>query len=306
MKFSKNNIIVLILNAVFLGLSGQTGEWVVPADKKSKLSKYEFTDSIRKHGREIYENNCAVCHGTPGLGNFQKLTPPPPDPVSAKMQQNSDGDLLYKITEGRGQMSSFKDILATDDIWAVIAYIRSFNKEYVQEIEKIIEKTGYEGKVEILISYLDNYKTLQAKIVGIKDNKIESLENVEVKLFAKRYFGNLQIDDTKTSNKDGIVMFALPENIPGDSAGKLQILASLSDKELYGNVSADTLLAIGTPTNIPGLTAERAMWNKMRKAPIWLLFTYFGGVLAAWGTIFYILFQLRRVFYIGKKEAISN
>lgn len=299
-------IIIPILTGLFLPVSAQTEEWIVPADKKAKLSRYEFTDSVRKHGREIYENNCLSCHGHPGLGDVQKFTPPPPDPTSAKMQLNSDGDMFYKITEGRGQMSSFKDILTPEDIWSVISYIRSFNKSYVQEIEKVIEKKGYDGEVNILLSYLDNKKILQAKIIGKKENKVESLENVEVKLFTKRYFGNIQLDETKTSNKDGVVKFSIPENIPGDSAGNLQISAILSDKELYGNVSVDTLMSIGIHTNLPGLTEERAMWNKMKKAPIWLLFTYLSGVLIAWGTIFYILFLLRKIFYIGKDQAISN
>lgn len=305
---SGKHIFSVIAVYVFLyqPLSAQTPEWVVPADKKAKLSSFEFTDSVRKHGREVYEANCALCHGTPGLGNFQKLTPPPPDPVTAKMQQNTDGDLFYKITEGRGQMSSFKDILNPEDIWAVIAYMRSFNKEYVQKIETVIEKTGYDGKVEILLTYLENKKTLQAKIIGIKENKVETLGNVEVKLFMKRYFGNQQIDETKVSNEKGIVQFLIPDNIAGDSIGNLKLVATLSDKELFGSISADTLLAIGTPVNLPALNAERAMWNKMKKAPLWILFTYFGGVLAAWGTIFYILFQLRKIFFIGKNETVSN
>jgi mono/diheme cytochrome c family protein len=306
MNFSKYILFILIVNCQFIISSAQTGDWIVSADKKAKLSKYEFTDSIRKHGREIYENNCISCHGHPGLGDGQKFTPPPPDPTSVKMQQNTDGDMFYKITEGRGQMSSFKDILSPGDIWSAIAYIRSFNKEYVQQIEKVIEKTGYDGEVGILLTYFDDKKTLQAKITGSKENKTEDLENVEVKLFIKRRFGNLQIDETKTSDKDGLVNFQIPENIPGDSIGRLMIIVTLTDKELYGSVSTDTMLALGNPVNLPGLNHDRAMWNKMKKAPLWILFTYFGGVLIAWSTILYILILLRKIFFIGKNEAISN
>jgi hypothetical protein len=306
MNYLKTIIAFIVLINLDYMVGGQTSEWIVPADKKAKLCSYPFNDSIRKHGKEIFENNCISCHGHPGLSDGQKFTPPPPDPVSSKMQQNTDGDMFYKITEGRGQMSSFKDILSQEDIWAVIAYFRSFNKNYVQQIEKVVEKKGYSGDVAIQISYDDSKKALLAKIIGTRLNQSEPLENVEVKLFVNRRFGNLQIDETKTSNSKGEVEFIVPKNIPGDSIGYLKILARLTDKELYGDVSSDTSLAIGVPTNLPGLTQERALWNKMRKAPIWLLITYFGGVLVAWGTIFYILLQLRKIFFIGKNNTVPN
>ena len=63
-------------------------------------------------------------------------------------------------------------------------------------------------------------------------------------------------------------------------------------------------MAIGVPTNRPPLNEQRALWNVVQKAPIWLLITYISGVLAVWGFIFLVLFKLRAIFELGKKEEI--
>jgi mono/diheme cytochrome c family protein len=113
-------------------VSGQT-PWVVPSDWNVKLSSTPFTDQNRKTGAELYLTNCKSCHGDPGKNNVIQLVPPPPDPSSVLMQQNSDGALHYKISEGRVTMPSFKNIVNSADIWNIIAYLRSFNKEYIQQ-----------------------------------------------------------------------------------------------------------------------------------------------------------------------------
>jgi hypothetical protein len=52
-------------------LSVFSQDWVVPAEKRGKLSPFAFTDETRKAGEALYNLNCRSCHGTPGMGNFQ-------------------------------------------------------------------------------------------------------------------------------------------------------------------------------------------------------------------------------------------
>lgn len=280
-------------------------EWIVPDDKKDKLSPFAFNDSITEAGRLIYEGidlgNCLSCHGNPGKDNWQKLIPPPNDPAGEKIQNNNDGELYHKIYEGRVAMPSFKDKLSSDQIWSVISYLRSFNDTYVQEVAKEIIQKGYKGDVIILLTQLDKH-TLQSQVVGINNNKKETLENVEIKLALKRAFGHLTIDEVKFTNRQGIATFIIPNDIPGDSSGNVNLIARLTNKELFGEVKTDTVLALGIATNKPSLVAKRAMWNQLRMAPLWILVAYSGGVILAWGIIFYILLQLKKIFEIGRKE----
>lgn len=281
-------------------------EWKVPSENKEKLSPFEFNETTAKAGQTIFENNCKVCHGTPGMNNFQHLTPEPGDPAGIKFQKNTDGEIFYKVNEGRATMPSFRQQLSPEDIWNVISYIRSFNKEYVQQVAKEVTKKGYTGDIKILLTYLQDEHQIKAKVTGSKENTTENLAGVGIKLQAERRFGNLPLDVAKTTNSEGNAYFTIPEDLPGDSSGNIKLISQLSDIELFGKISQDTLIAAGIPTRLPGLTAKRAMWNKFRMAPLWVLITYFSGVTLAWGVILYILFQLRKIFYIGKEEAGST
>lgn len=276
-------------------------DWVIPEDNKAKLSPFEFSDEADMKGNEIYSANCALCHGEPGKNNFVQMAPPPGDPGSIDFQTNTDGEFYYKIREGRVLMPSFKNTLTPDDVWNVIAYIRTFNSDYVQEVAKEIQRGAYDGEVNINLASLDK-KHVKATVTGSNNNINEPIEGAAIKLMVERLFGNLQLDEEKITNKNGEATFTLTEKTPGDSVGNILLIAQLTDQEAFGVVESEILLPLGEPTEAPSLVAERAMWNKMTKAPIWLLLAYSIAVLAAWGTIFYIMLQLRQIFLIGKED----
>jgi hypothetical protein len=59
------------------------------------------------------------------------------------------------------------------------------------------------------------------------------------------------------------------------------------------------------------LTAKRAMWNTVRKAPVWVILAYGLGVLAVWGFIMIVMLKLRDIFTVGtalkkRSEAPGN
>ena len=123
-------------------------EWVVPDDKKQKVSPVKFNDEVTKKGEDVFKKNCTSCHGEPTKGNFVKLTPEPGDPATDKFQKQTDGALFYKITTGRSPMPEFKNVLSDDERWQVIAYFRGFNKSYVQP-EPVLAPSGKYGGLDI-------------------------------------------------------------------------------------------------------------------------------------------------------------
>lgn len=292
---------LVILVLISSGLSAQ--EWVVPAEEGVKLSPFAFNDTTRKTGAELYITNCKSCHGDPGKNNVINLVPPPPDIASAKMQSNTDGALHYKLAQGKGTMPSFKNTISSTDLWRVISYIRSYNEKYVQVIDT---KKGIAGtaaaNIKILVTWVKEKNQVQMDISGMKENKVQPVAGAEVKLFAKRYFGNLLIDEARNTDAQGKALFNFPKDLPGDSAGFVQLLAKFSDEAAYGEVKADTMLAIGVPTYRPPLNEQRAMWNVVQKTPIWLLLAYSFTVLSVWGLIFYVLLQIRSIYRAGLKK----
>jgi mono/diheme cytochrome c family protein len=292
-------LVFTILQLVVPELRSQ--DWIVPDDKKGKLSTFPFDDNIRKAGEKLYTVNCQSCHGTPGKSNFIILVPPPGDPATEKIQKNNDGEIFYKITTGRGQMPSFRSVLTSNEIWNIISYVRSYNKDYKQQLMAVITSTAYPGaEIKMSLFHNNSDSTIVLRAEAEKENSSVPVSGAEVRLLVNRTFGMLQVDEVKTTDKNGIAVFRLPDYLPGDTAGNIPVSARFIDEEIFGTASKDTIIQAGTKFFPVSLVAERAMWNKGRKAPVWIILSYGIGLLAAWGFIFYVLMKLRDIYIVGK------
>jgi len=299
--FSSMPLLVLLL--LSKPLTAQ--EWIVPPDKGKTLSSFSFTDETRKAGEVLYTTNCKSCHGDPGKGNVLKSVPPPTDPGSAKMQKNADGEMFFKISEGRSLMPAFKNILSSTDIWRIISYIRSFNDQYKQQVAQKPEGAAA-GKTKITVNWIKDKYQVETVLLNEVDSVVKPLEGEQIQLFAERYFGDLPIDSIRRTGKDGKAYFNFPKGLPGDSAGNVIVSARLADEGKYGEVKSDTVIQAGLPTWKPPLNDQRAMWNIVQKTPLWLLFSYVGIVLSIWGVIFYVIYLLRVILITGSQRNINQ
>jgi hypothetical protein len=295
----KKIVILFLIPLLHLSVSGQ--DWVVPADKKGKLSPFAFTDETRETGEHLYNLNCKSCHGTPGKGDFQvTLNPVPADPATDKFQRNLDGELFYKLITGRGPMPSFKNSLSSNDIWNVISFLRKFNKTYVQAVMPLIRSSAYPG-AEIIVRLLNGPSPgeITMKVIAVSEKETVPVTGAAVKLFVKRTFGRMMIDEEKTTGNNGEAVFKVPTGLPGDSAGNIHVTAMFTDEDAFGSAGRDTLIQAGVKVIPVSLTQDRAMWNVVRKAPVWIILTYTLGVLGVWGFIVLIMLKLRDIFIIG-------
>lgn len=282
-------------------ISAFSQDWIVPSDRKSKLSPFAFTEETRQNGERLYSINCKSCHGVPSKGNYiTTLSPVPGDPASEKYQNNLDGELYYKIWEGRVQMPSFKNILSPSDVWSIISYVRTFNKSYVQEVMKIITSSAYPGsEIGIRIFLNDSRDKISARATATYPENVVPVSGAGMRLYVKRTFGLMTMDEEKTTDESGVAVFNIPEGLMADTAGNIMVSARFTDAEIFGEASKDTVLQAGTKITPVSLTAGRAMWNVVRKAPVWIILTYSLGVLGVWAFIFIILFRLRDIYTIG-------
>jgi mono/diheme cytochrome c family protein len=278
--------------------------WDVPDDKKQKVSPVKFTDETKKKGEQIFLSKCISCHGNPGKDNYVKaIVPPPGDPATDKFQKQEDGALFYKITTGRAPMPTFKDVLSDEERWQVISYIRSFNPKYIQP-EPILAPTGiYSGvNVSLQLYYLPKDKKIKVIANEVKGNKTEPLSTIELELYAKRYFGNLPIDEPKLTNANGEAFFDYTDSIPGDSVGNINFIVKINTEGLTG-FKKDSTIKAGSKNIAKSLIDTRAMWTIGKMAPIWLILSYSLVVIAVWTVIIYIVLQIIK---IRKMGAIAN
>lgn len=296
MKFTT----VLIFCIMLVPSFAQGQDWVVPEDRRGRLSTFPFTEETRKEGDRLYQINCHSCHGDPGKNNYIALQPPPGDPATDKIQHNTDGEIFHKVTTGRGLMPSFRSVLTTEEIWKVVSYIRSFNRDYVQKVMQVITSSAYPGAViGMKLAYDETAKMVSVIATASGETGSVPVTGAGVRLQVKRYFGMLQVDEDKVTDISGTAKFAVPEGLPGDTAGNVSLSAQFTDEQTFGSVSKDTVLRAGVVTAPVSLRAKRAMWNTVRKAPVWVILSYGLGVLAVWGFILLVMLKLRDIFTVG-------
>jgi len=292
-------ISTIIIGSLFcLQLFAQ--DWDIPADKKAKNSYIPFTGVTAKAGEDLFTKNCMSCHGNPGKGNSLKtLKPIPPDLSGPVTQKRTDGDLFYILTTGRQIMPSFKNILSEDQRWELISYIRSYNKSYVQVLSKFDPRKS--KLVKLTLSF--DEKTHLVRLLAKANEKTGTviLKGDEVELYANRYFGRLQIDKSLQTDNEGSAYFKFPKDLPGDKSGIVELIVKISDDN-YGEVEYQKKMKTGIPTNIPGLTEKRAIWNVLEKSPVWLIITYTSCVLFFGLFFLFILYSLWKL----KKAGITK
>lgn len=103
------------------------GAWEAPAAEHAKKNPLPANAATVAQGKKVAEVNCVSCHGAKGKGDGPAavaLNPKPADWTSKRVQAMSDGEILWKLSTGRGAMPSWI-FLPEKDRWAMVRYIRS-------------------------------------------------------------------------------------------------------------------------------------------------------------------------------------
>lgn len=132
MSRSRTLGVIALVVAVLVAWTGgggvqAQGEWRAPAAAKNAKNPEKGAEV----GRKVAETNCTPCHGPGGKGDgpaAAALNPKPADWTSKKVQSETDGELFWKISNGRGAMPPWKH-LSEKERWQLVNYIRSLAKK---------------------------------------------------------------------------------------------------------------------------------------------------------------------------------
>ena len=117
---------------VYSLFQGSSRVWLVPEDAKHLNNPLQPTTATLKSARATYDDKCANCHGAQGRGDgvdAKRYDPSPTNFTDARqMNGTTDGELFYKISEGKKPMPVFKAKLTEHQRWELVLLIRSFGK----------------------------------------------------------------------------------------------------------------------------------------------------------------------------------
>jgi cytochrome c5 len=129
---------VIILSALVLTACGapkatEEPDKPVPAPYAGMTDPFIGQADAIAAGKQIYTDNCASCHGDDAKGDGPagaSLDPKPADLVQA-LSEDQDDRVNWTINEGgaavgkSASMAAWKGTLSQDEIWQVIAYLRT-------------------------------------------------------------------------------------------------------------------------------------------------------------------------------------
>ena len=174
-------------------------------------------------------------------------------------------------------------------------------KEYVQKVGASDSSSGVKGKVTAKLNYTVKNNKIEVKVIQ-QINKMP-INGAKLSLYAKRNFGWLPLDEIRSSNSLGIITFNYPNDLPGDKDGNVNVKINMANADGTEQTIIDTIIKTEVKRSQYNLLDNRTMWNVRSMAPIWLVLSYCGAVLAAWGVIFYIIWILLRIRKSGSETS---
>src|SRR5438874_9114381 len=101
--------------------------WKAPAEAARQQNPVRADENSVRRGKELYTQECLPCHGPTGKGDGPKaatLERNPGDLSAPAMSEQTDGELFWKISNGKTPMPATK--VAEQDRWHVVNYTRTF------------------------------------------------------------------------------------------------------------------------------------------------------------------------------------
>ena len=123
-------LLIFALSLMSLSVKQQT-PWTIDAKYKAMKNPVKADAASIAAGKELWNKNCASCHGKTGLGDGVKartLDTHPGDFSKPVYQNLSDGEIFGKTKLGRDEMPKYDGKIADEDIWNIVNFSRTLKK----------------------------------------------------------------------------------------------------------------------------------------------------------------------------------
>ena len=123
--------VALAAGMAFAAAAWAQGEWKAPAEAHALKNPIKKLDpKALDDAKRTVDANCTPCHGTNYKGDgpaAAALPTKPADWTSEKVQKQTDGEIFWKISNGRGAMPPWGS-LPEKQRWEIVSFIRTLKK----------------------------------------------------------------------------------------------------------------------------------------------------------------------------------
>jgi glucose/arabinose dehydrogenase len=124
------SVLFVLVGAAILSCKSETrtaSAWQAPGEARKMTNPFSGNSNAVEKGKELYNLYCSSCHGEVGYGDGAARGPSGKKPANfhseAVLRQN-DGELFWKLTNGKGDMPSFEKIISEEQRWQLVSYLR--------------------------------------------------------------------------------------------------------------------------------------------------------------------------------------
>ncbi len=153
--------------------------------------------------------------------------------------------------------------------------------------------------LEMELSLVDSIKTVSLRAYSIVDGEEVPVPDEDVYVYVKRMFRDLPLGEDFL-DEDGEFFTEIPDDIPGDVEGNIEIIGRFNDHYLFGTVEDRQTIQWGVPTQYDFAVSQRTLWTQI--APLWMIITLSVLLAGVWGHYIFVVFQLFRLRRIARKE----
>ncbi len=125
--------VLALLAGATAALGHHKGGWTAPEEARKLKNPAPVNETTLAAGKAVYLDKCAKCHGENGDGKGDEASlysVPPSDFTDAgMMNEMTDGEIFWKMSEGRRPMPAFKKQLTEEQRWQLVHYLRTCAKK---------------------------------------------------------------------------------------------------------------------------------------------------------------------------------
>lgn len=225
--------------------------------------------------------------------------------VSLFLDEIADENLIAKLkTDETGKAKAFLPVNLQEK-WKASA-THTFHA--VSETNKQFEEGSGELTITISKIEIDTISDETSKSITVTIKKLENDEwipvpEVDVRIGVARSGGILGAgeEESYATDSSGVATAEFTrENLPGDIHGNIILAAKVEDNDEIGTLLIERSVPWGVVTETDkGFFKQRTLWSTRYHTPPWLLLMAYSIIIAVWGTLIYLIFQILKIKKIG-------
>jgi hypothetical protein len=157
--------------------------------------------------------------------------------------------------------------------------------------------------LDMELSLIDSVKIVSLRAYSMIDGEEVPVPDEDVYIYVKRMFKDLPLAEDFL-DENGEYMTEIPDDIPGDAEGNIEIIARFNDHYLFGTVEKTQIIQWGVPTQYDFAVSQRTLWTQI--APLWMIITLSILLAGVWGHYLFVIIQLLKLRRIARKEELTT